>query len=217
MRKTAPKRNTFVAVTAPVSRDRIEAIKEAKTAGQMFFATGGRHLNSNKLFQAQAMRKREAQIVLLEATKKERLEALEAAESADVLLQAKGLDLTPETFTEFTVPEIKILLKWTNAKAAGPNKPELVDAYYNAPVPPSAQPWRHIDEAELIHLKVDPIAMKETAVAVAANQMARAVANNVGTLDDEVRRSLMDSLQTATLDPQESASASDTGAMSTIL
>ena len=152
--------------------------------------------------------------MLLEATKKERLEALEAAESADVLLQAKGFDLTPETFTEFTVAEIKILLKWTKAKAAGTNKPELADAYYNAPVPPTAEPWRHIDEAGLIHLKVDPIAMKETAVAVAANQMARAVANNVATLDDEVRRSLMDSLQTATLDPQESALASDTGAMS---
>lgn len=170
----------------------------------MFFATGGRHLNSNEFFQAQALRKREEQIAILEATKAERQEAVAAEEAADKLLQEKGFDLTPETVSRFTVPEIKILIKWTQAKPAGPNKPELLQAYFDAPVPASAEAWRHVDEAGLIHLKCDPIPMQETAVAVAANQMARAVANNIAQLDDKVRRSLMDSLSSGNTDGGES-------------
>ena len=45
LRKDAPTRLTYVAVTEAHSEDRVKAIKNCKTAGQMFFATGGRHLN----------------------------------------------------------------------------------------------------------------------------------------------------------------------------
>ena len=41
LRKKAPRRSRFVAVTAPQSKARVKAIKEAKTAGQLFYATGG--------------------------------------------------------------------------------------------------------------------------------------------------------------------------------
>ena len=44
--------------------------------------------------------------------------------------------------------------------------------------------------------------MKETAVGVAANQVACAVTNNIAQLDDEVRHSLLDSLAPATTEPK---------------
>jgi len=40
------------ALTVRHSKERILAIKSAKAAGQMFFATGGQHLNSDEFFQA---------------------------------------------------------------------------------------------------------------------------------------------------------------------
>ena len=175
-------------------------------------------MNSDDFFKAQALRKREEDIASLEAIKQERIEATEAEEAADRLLQEKGFDLTAETIASFTVPEIKILVKWSKAKPDGPpNKAALAAAYYDAPVPASAEPWRHVDEAELIQLRCDPISMKETAVAVAANQMARAVANNIGQPDAEVRRSLMDSLETSNTDGEGTTSATAPGAHSAIL
>jgi hypothetical protein len=56
LRKDAPTRALFVAVTEPHSRERVLQLVDAKTAGQMFLATGGRHLNSDEFFKANALR-----------------------------------------------------------------------------------------------------------------------------------------------------------------
>ena len=72
MRKKAPTRSKYVKVTQPHSVARITAIKTAKTAGQMFFATGGRHLNSDEFFQAQESKNRDTKIQQMEKAKRER-------------------------------------------------------------------------------------------------------------------------------------------------
>jgi len=59
LKKMAPRlRKMPPAVTVPQSRERILAIKNAKDSGQMFFATGGQHLNSDEFFQARKHSKR---------------------------------------------------------------------------------------------------------------------------------------------------------------
>jgi hypothetical protein len=63
----APSRSTYVAVMAPHSKERIKAIKKAKTAGQMFFATGGSH--SNEFFQARKLTERDEEIKVLQQEK----------------------------------------------------------------------------------------------------------------------------------------------------
>lgn len=68
LRLDAPTRQQFVAVTEPHSLHRLHALKEVKTAGQMFFATGGEHLNSDDFFQANELSRRDAK--LKELTKK---------------------------------------------------------------------------------------------------------------------------------------------------
>ena len=158
-------------------------------------------MNSDEFFQAQALRKREEDLKALEDTKKNRLGSKAAEEAANQLLQAKGFDLTPDTLNQFTIPEIKILLKWTKAKIRGTNnKQQLAHAYFDSPVPPSSEPWTVADEERLQELKSQDVPMKETAVAVAANQMARAVTNNIAQLDEEVRRTLLDSLRDSSMD-----------------
>jgi hypothetical protein len=76
----APTRNTFVAVMEPQSNAaRVLAIKAAKTAEQMFHATGGRHLNSDEFFKARALTEREASTKEL-LTRKKKLVASIALE-----------------------------------------------------------------------------------------------------------------------------------------
>jgi hypothetical protein len=65
----APVRNTFVAVTQPQSMAKILAIKNSKTAGHLFHATGGRHLNSNEFFRASALSERDTRTKELQARK----------------------------------------------------------------------------------------------------------------------------------------------------
>jgi len=42
-------------MTHPQFVARVKMIKKAKTLGQMFYATGGQHLNSDEFFQARAL------------------------------------------------------------------------------------------------------------------------------------------------------------------
>ena len=49
-------------LTAPQSKERVEAIKNASTAGIMFYATHGQHLNSDEFFETRAKAGREKEI-----------------------------------------------------------------------------------------------------------------------------------------------------------
>ena len=115
MRRNAPTRTTYVAVTEAVSDDRIKAIKNAKTAGQLFYATGGRHLNSDEFFKARAIAEREAKLKKLKDDKKLRVAAAEIQDQVMQLLQQKG-NLLPENEQNFTVSDLKLLVvKWKKA------------------------------------------------------------------------------------------------------
>ena len=181
LRLNAPTRENYVAVTQPQSKDRIKAIKSAKTAGQLFFATGGKHLNSNEFFQAQESKKRDAKIKEMEKQKKERGEYCKEQRGAVLLLMKKG-ELTEETEKKFTIPELKMLLKWKKVKPPSSKKRAMVDAYIAAPKPKIQKVWCRSEEAALQALKGD-VTVKDTALGVASQQMARAVGNNLSNLD----------------------------------
>ena len=115
LRKDAPTRLTFVAVTKPHSKDRVLAISKAKTAGQLFFATGGRHVNSNEFFQARSLQDRQPQIKAMEDRKKARALHIKSQRAAVLMIRSKG-DLTSINEKEFTLAEVKMLLKWKKIK-----------------------------------------------------------------------------------------------------
>jgi hypothetical protein len=189
LRMDAPTRATYVAVTEPLSKERVKAIQDAKTSGQLFFATGGQHLNSNEFFQARAMTEREAKTKELEAKKKALQAGLLLENTVMVLLQTKG-NLVSQNASEFTVPEIKMLLKWKKVKPASARKVDLLAAYYNNPPPLPSQLWTPADEMELVSLKADTVGLIDTALGVATTQMARAVRQNLANLDPETRAEL---------------------------
>ena len=195
LKRDAPKRTTFVAVTEPQSDERIQAIKKAKTAGQLFYATGGRHINSVEFFKAKELQARDTKLKLMIDEKTKHLEKLKAQNDAVKLIRNKG-DLTYENEKQFTVAEIKILLKWKKTKPLSTKKKDLIDAYIKAPKP--AKPtkiWTKTQETTLQELKSTEVDIKDTALGIAATQMARALTNNVAQLDNEARAALRETLR----------------------
>ena len=197
LRKCAPKRKTYVAVTQPRSFERINAIKEAKTAGQVFFATGGRHLNSDEFFQARALAKREDELKVVQDSKDKRMVLQETEAAAKALLASKGIDLSAATALSFTVPEIKILLKWKGLKfSSSTRKAEMIETYTTGGPPPlAAQLWTLEEEQRLVNLQSKDVAMIDTTLGVKATQMANAVKHNLSQIDEESKAMLLAALQ----------------------
>jgi hypothetical protein len=197
LRMKAPTRNTFVAVTEPHSQARILAIQNAKTAGQMFHATAGRHLNSDEFFKARALTEREAKTKALVAKKKVLQGAMELEGKVTALLIEKGTP-SEETGKAFTLAELKILLKWKGVKPTSSKKADLVHAIANNPSPPNAIAWSDEQEMELVALQAADIGIVDTALGVSTNQMARAVAQNLPNLDAATRELLLEKLGVVT-------------------
>jgi hypothetical protein len=129
-----PTRSTYVSVTEPLSKERVLAIKNSKTHGQMFFAMGGGHINSNDFFGAQEMKAREDEIAKLEKEKKEQKKYCADQVGAIKMIKAKG-ELTHTTEKNFNLAEIEMLLKWKKVQLKTKRKREMIDAYIAAPKP----------------------------------------------------------------------------------
>jgi len=195
LKACVPVRKTTPAITVPNTKERVKAIQKAKTSGQMFFATGGQHLNAEDFFRAKALASRHAEAASLEKVKLERLDKIKTDKEAKSLLEEKALDLTLENEKRFVMPEIKLLCKWKNCKLpAVKNKEHLVAAHLKMPRPPTPEPWTPEDDARLAALKAEDVDLKDTALGVAAKQMAAAVSQNTEKLDEETRHELLQSL-----------------------
>jgi len=196
LRKMAPRlRKTPPAVTVPQSRERIIAIKNAKAAGQMFFATGGQHLNSDEFFQAREHAKRLDEAKSFQDQKEKRLLVQQTGIKAHELLNRKG-SLNDKTYKAYTKPEIKLLCKWKGIKILKDDdkKQNLYDLYLSHPNPQASQPWSAEDEAELQTLLKPDMPIEQTHLGVAARQMAVATANNIEKLDQNTRHQLLQSI-----------------------
>ena len=130
------------------------------------------------------LKKREEAIQKMEEAKKERSKYCKEQRGAFLLIKQKG-ELTLETKKKFTLPEIKTLLKWKKVKPESNKKRDLVDAYVNAPKPKVQKVWCRSEEEALQKLKSEDVSLQETALGVAATQMARAVTKNLAQLDKE--------------------------------
>ena len=62
------------------------------------------------------------------------------------------------------------------------------------PRPHTPEPWTEEEEALLNTLKAETVDLKDTALGVAAKQMATAVTHNMEKLDNETRNMLLQSL-----------------------
>jgi hypothetical protein len=206
LRLNAPTRTTHVAVTEPHSLARAKAIKDAKSAGQMFYATGGMHLNSDEFFQARELSIRDARLKELTRKKKACNERRVTVAAAMALFEEKG-DLGPQTESRFNVAEIKLLLKWKKLKKipVGAKRAALLQTYHATPPPLNdPQAWGPAEERELVAMQSEQVDMKDTAIGVATNQMARAVQHNLVNLSPTTRAQLLGALQVVdAIDPDD--------------
>ena len=196
LRIDAPRKKKAAPLTQPYTIERQEAILQAKTAGQLFHATGGTMLNSEDMFRARALSSRKKEIEELESkfkyTKKRskiRLEAMEIRNKP-----GRG-ELTINNQKQFTAAEVKTLLQWKLGKTTG-RKQELIQRYIETAKPMQEDMFNHHDGKRLTELK-NPfhlIPLSETALGVAAKQNANAVLHNLDDLEESDEEKLFQAL-----------------------
>ena len=89
----------------------IEAIAVSKDVGQLFYSTGGSHLNSDDHFKSRVLLQRKDLIKELEKDKEDAFNRNNVQCKKDTLLSTKGNYLTRETETSFNVVEIEVLVR----------------------------------------------------------------------------------------------------------
>jgi hypothetical protein len=189
-RKKAPKQ-----LTAPLSKERVLALKEAKSAGQLFIATGGSHINSTDYFRARELADREQKVKVLKKKKKELMANTAVRKAAEALIVAKG-GFTQATAKDWTVKDLKVMLRWKTGKNVNGTRSELLDMYSKQKKVPLSQPeWTQRDEDELQSLKQPLMPLGETAIGVKSRQMANAVSNSVQYLSPNTKAKLRAALE----------------------
>ena len=106
-----------------------------------------------------------------------------------------GKELTEETKKDFKVTDIKVLLKWELEKNPTGNRQSLLMQYFDVPDPYHVLSWYNAQESDLSKLNEENIRMRETAVEVSMNQMARGESNDVELLNSPERDKLLQSLR----------------------
>jgi hypothetical protein len=118
-------------------------------------------------------------------------------EQVMALLELKSA-LIPLNARAFTVADLKLLLNWKRVKlglpAASAKKADLLTAYFANPPPIATGGWSGEEEMELLALQSEAVDMKDTAIGVAMNQMARAVAQNMANVDPDTAAQLREAL-----------------------
>jgi hypothetical protein len=183
---TAPKVTTKkieIAVTRPMSKERILALCQAKGAGDLFRRTGGDHLCTDEMMIAIQMGLREAEIKKKEAEKTKRIELFGLDAAARTLIDAK--EVRTKGISHLLVPDLKILVAWKRGlKTVSLKKEELKKAWNDEPEPEPVQAWSEVDEFELNQMR-QPITVGETNLGSEFGKMVNAVLNSSELLTDE--------------------------------
>jgi len=181
-------------ITQPQSKERINLLRKAKTAGQIFHVTHGEHLNSGDFFEARAIDERKKRAANMLKDKQQRHMSDKLGEQAIAIINKIG-EPTKETLKNFTAKDIQKLCEWKMMKKSTKPKEELLKAYLSAPAPKKASEWSMAEEMELKELLTVDMHAKYTALGVQLKQTAKAITNNIHDLDDESAAKLLQVLQ----------------------
>ena len=197
-RMDAPKRSVKkYKLTEPHSKERIKAIQKASTAGKMFHATHGQHLNLDDFFEARAKTTRDKEIIELEKEKSHRLLLKTKGNEVRALLERKG-EPTEATLKNFSAEEMILLASWKSGKKAKGKKADLLTMYEESTAPSKPLAWSNEEEERLTHLKTAAIMFQDTEMNTALKQSANAVKTNASKLSDVQAADLLDALNKRT-------------------
>jgi len=199
LRIDAPKQSAKkFEITVPNSKERVEAIQRAKTAGQLFHATHGHHLNSDDFFRARAKTDRETEKKTLLAQKKVLLRNKQRKLKAMAVRAKKGdpIEGNKEHNDKFLAPELLALATWKLGKEPKDKKiASLMPLCTNTPDPIDRPEWSTQQEARLQELENTDIQFEDTALHVALKQNAKSIKNNIDNLDADAAADLLQALQ----------------------
>jgi hypothetical protein len=179
------KKKIEIAVTRPMSKERILALCQAKGAGELFRRTGGDHLCTDEMMIAIQMGLREPEIKKKEAEKTKRIELFGLDAMARTLIEDK--EVRTKGINHLLVPDLKLLVAWKRGlKTVSLKKEELKKAWNDEPEPEPepAQAWLAADELELNQMR-QPITVGETNMGSEYKKMVDAVLNSPELLTGE--------------------------------
>jgi len=195
LRLHAPKRGAKkYDLTQPQSKERIELLRKAKSAGQIFAVTHGEHLNSNDFFKSRAIDERKKVAAAMMKDKQGRYARQKLRQQALNILQEHG-EPSEANIKTYPARSMQKLCEWKLNKASKKAREELLKAYLDAPVPKKDPEWTMAEEMKLKELLTEDMYAKDTAIGVQLKQTAKATTNNVDDLDDESRKELFQALK----------------------
>ena len=192
---SAPKRGAKkYELTQPQSKERVEVLRHAKTAGKLFHATHGEHLNSNDFFKSRAIddRKKKADAMLKE--KRTRYEKSKLREQALQVIKEHG-EPTTEKIKDYPAKAMQKLYEWKHNKKSSEAREKLLEVYLKKDPPKEEPEWTMSEEIRLKELLTEDMYAKDTALGVQLKQTAKALANNIDDLDEESKAELLQKLQ----------------------
>lgn len=194
LRLFAPRRSIFVDVTAPQSGERVQALKDCKTAGQHFHIAGGSHHNTDAFFRAEALKEKVQAIKEMEDAKAKRPELSKFQQWAVNTIR-KSREPSFAKQKSFNATDLKDLLEWKIGKRSceedgSTKKEDLLQAVMNIPKPKIYVKWTPSEEAGLQKLKEEMVPLRDTAIGTTTAHFSRAAANNVDHLDTPAKAAL---------------------------
>jgi len=176
------KASATAVMTEPLSRERQDLIQKSKTAGKLFYATGGQHLNSDDVFMSYEREDRERVIKEQRNEKKRRQELASNEIAARTILDTNEAQLLQRGVESLKVGDLRVLVKWKTkglVALAGKKKNTLVELWKNALAEQdgaTALLWTAADEKALQSLIKDDITIEQTALGRERRQIAQACA-----------------------------------------
>ena len=168
LKATIEKREDARMLTAPHSKERIDALRKASTHGAKFLATGGSHLTTDDFFLAQQKNEREKEIEARQKTKKKRLAAMKVDLAAKEVIQKRGDAINQHEFGKLAIGELDILLRWHGALASKMTKEgkvlKLKGIFAGGHVQPVVEEWTTDDENKLKEYLEAEVTLGDTAL-----------------------------------------------------
>jgi len=195
LRLLAPRRGAKkYELTQPQSKEGVELLRQAKTAGKLFHVTHGEHLNSGDFFKSRAIDERKRQSDAMLKDKRTRFERQRLREQAEEVIKEHG-ERTAEKIKDYPAKAMQKLYEWKFNKKSTEAREKLLEAYLNKAAPEKEPEWTMSEEIKLKDLLTEDMYAKDTALGVQLKQTAKALANNVDDLDDESKAELLQKLQ----------------------
>ena len=177
-------------LTQPQSKERVDLLRKAKTAGQIFHVTHGEHLNSTDFFKSMAIDERAKKGQTMLKDKQNHYNRKKACLKVLTTLGKHGEPIA-ENIKDYPAKAMQKLYEWKLNKSSKKAREDLLKDYLKAPVPLKDAEWTTADKIKLKELLTGNMCAKDAALGAQLKQTAWAITNNVDDLDGKSCHNLL--------------------------